>query len=98
MPNDANVIGSHIIFSRKDDGRHNGRIVPWGHRTIQRYDLRSDSPCVILEVFRLILSLATEHGWTLGQMDIRTAYWKAHGFYRDVFVRSPREANDPYVL
>lgn len=98
VPKDANIIGSHTIFSRKDNGRAKARIVPWGHRDIQRHDLRSDSPCVNLEVFRWILSLSADHVWALGKMDIRTAFLQAHGFDPDVFARPPKQSNDPSGL
>lgn len=91
---DANVIGSHTVFHRKDDGRVKARIVPWGHRDLERDELRSDSPCANLEIFRLVLSIAAEHAWELGQMDITAAFLQASGFDREVYVRPPKEAND----
>lgn len=93
-PPGSNVIGSHTVFRRKDDGSVKARIVPWGHRDSERDELRSDSPCVNLDTFRLVLSIAAEHAWVLGQMDIKTAFLQAKGFDRDVYVRPPKEADD----
>ena len=70
------------------------RIVPWGHRDNDRDDLRSDSPCVNLEIFRLVLSISAEYKWTIAQMDIKTAYLQAQGFNRQIFVRPPKEVKD----
>lgn len=98
VPREANVIGSHALYKRKDDGSMKARIVPWGHRDEERNSLRSDSPCANLEVFRLIMSLAAEHAWPLGQMDISTAFLQASGFKRAVFVKPPKEAKDPNGL
>lgn len=90
VPSDANTIGSHIIYSRKDDGTPKARIVPWGHRDRERNDLGTDSPCLNLEMFRIVLSVAAEHSWILGQMDIKTAYLQACGFQRDLYVKPPK--------
>lgn len=57
-------------------------------------DLRSDSPCVNIEVFRMILSFAVENSWTLGKMDIKKAFLQAKGFDRNVYEIPPREARD----
>lgn len=94
IPRDANIIGSHTIFKRKDDRSVKARIVPWGHRDNEREDLRSDSPCVNLDIFRLVLSFAAEFKWTIAQMDVKTAFLQALGFDRKVFVKPPKEAND----
>eukprot|EP00171_Calliarthron_tuberculosum_P000692 IDg692t1 len=40
----ANIIGSHIIYRRKPDGRVKARIVTWGHRDSEKDMLRTDSP------------------------------------------------------
>lgn len=94
----SNIIGSHTIFSRKDDGTAKARIVPWGHRDADRDSLRNDSPCANLEIFRLVLSVAAEHRWVLGQMDVSTAFLQAEGFHREIYVKPPKEAVDPTGL
>lgn len=55
------LVGSYTFYFRKDDGRMKDSIVPWGHRDSERENLRSDSPCLNWELFRLILSMADEH-------------------------------------
>lgn len=77
MPKDANIIGSHTTYLRKDHVLPNAIIVLWGHSDIQKHGLRSDSPCVNLGVFRLIMSLEAENVLNLEQMDIRTAFLQA---------------------
>jgi len=47
---------------------------------------------VSFEVFRLILSIAAERRWEVGQIDIEAAYLQAKGFVRMVYVIPPREA------
>lgn len=90
----ANIIGSHTKFKLRDDGSLKARIVPWGHRDSERHFLRTDSPCVKLDIFRLVLSLAAEHSWPLGQMDVSTELLQAKGTSREIFVRPTKEANE----
>lgn len=89
----SNIIGSHTIFLRKGDGTPKARIT-WGHRDSERDSIRSDSPCVHIEIFRLVLSLAAEQSWALVQMDIRTAFLQARGFDRLLYVIPPKEEDD----
>lgn len=46
----------------------------------------------------MALSLAAEYAWVLGQMDISPAYLQSKGFHRDIYVKPPREAEDPNGL
>lgn len=46
----------------------------------------------------MILSFATEFYRPLGQIDISTAYIQAKGFTRVVYVKTPKEAQDPTGL
>jgi len=89
LPKKANIIGSHVVWRRKPDGTVKARICPWGHRDIEKAQLRTDAPCMSEEVFRLIMSLAAEYKWTIGEMDITAAYLQAKGFEREIFVRPP---------
>lgn len=94
VPDDANIIGSHTRYTRKADGTVKASIVPWGNMDEDRNYLRTDSPCMNLEIFRLVLSLAAEHSWQIAQMDVSTAFLQAEGFTRDIYVKPPKEAND----
>lgn len=73
------------------------RIVLWGHRDTERINLRMDSPCANIEVFRNILSLAAERKWELGQMDVCTVLMQAQGFDREVYVIPPKEADESSI-
>lgn len=48
VPADANIIGSHTVYRRKDEGFMKSSIVPCVHRDVERKNLRSYSPCVNL--------------------------------------------------
>ena len=74
------------------------RIVPWGHRDKDKNFLRGDAPSVKLEVFHLLLSLASKFKWIIAQMDLETAFLQALGFTREIFVRPPREAGTTNVV
>lgn len=89
----ANIVGSHVDYLRKDDGSAKARIVPWGKQDSARHSLKCDIPCVHPEVFRLCLSIASEHQWDLRRMDAKAAFLKAKGFEREIFMRPPHEAH-----
>lgn len=59
---------SQLVFSR---GKN---------RKAQRDDIRSDSPCLDLDTFRLVISLAADLQWTLGKMDLRAGFFKHDDF------------------
>lgn len=82
-----NTVGSHVVYKRKLDGTAKARIVPWGHRHKDKDFLRGDAPSVSLEVLHLILSLAAEFKWLIGQMVIEIAFLQALGFTRKIYVR-----------
>ena len=86
LPPNANLIGSHVIFRRKPDGSLKARIVPWGHRDSDKSYLRKDAPCMNLEIFRLVISLAAEYKWSISETDVKSAFLQANGFDRDIFV------------
>ena len=70
---------AHVVYKRKLDGSAKARIVPWGHRDRDKDYLRGDAPCISFEVVRIILSLAAENQWDIGQMDILAAFLQAKG-------------------
>lgn len=98
VPKSANVIGSHVRFVRKMDGRLKARICPWGNHDLDKYDLRTDAPSMLMEVFRLVLLIGVERKWDVGSMDVRAAFLQAKGFDRCVYVRPPREEANSGVL
>lgn len=69
--------------------------MPWGHRDLEKENLRGDAPPLYLDCLRLIISLAVEHGWKFKKMDVKTAHIQANGFKRTIFVRPPRDEIDP---
>lgn len=60
LPPNANIFGSHAIFKRKDCGRLNARIVPWGHRDAAKHEKQTDFSCQKLETFCLVMSIVAE--------------------------------------
>eukprot|EP00171_Calliarthron_tuberculosum_P004588 IDg4588t1 len=94
---DENIIGSHVVYVRKDNGKTKARIVPWGHKDREKDFLRTDAPCMNMEVFRLVLSIAVELKWTISEMDVTAAFLQAKGFDRNVYVRPPTEEKSANV-
>lgn len=83
----ANVFDSRTIFKPKDCDHVKACNVPWGQRDPENQELRTDSPCFILEIFLLLLSNAAKQRWKIAQMDNATAFLLARGFDWDVFAR-----------
>jgi len=97
VPKSANVIGSHVRYIRKPDGKVKARICPWGNHDVDKFDLRTDAPSMLMEIFRLVISIGVEKHWDIGSMDVRAAFLQADGFKRTIFVRPPREQSQPNV-
>ena len=55
-----------------------------GPRDDEKGYIRSDPPCMNFEIFRLVLSIAAENHWPIGQMDVKAAFLQAKGFHRDI--------------
>ena len=66
VPQNANIIGSHIRNLPKMDGRVKARICPWGNHESEKNYLRSDSPSMLMEVFRIEISIGVEK---IGMLD-----------------------------
>lgn len=45
-----------------------------------------------------MISLAVEKGWKVSKMDVKAAYLQAKGLNLIIYVRPPREENDPSGL
>ena len=98
LQKNANIIGSHVRYVRKMDGKVKARICPWGNHDSEKDYLRSDAPSMLMEVFRITISIRVEKSWDIGSMDIRAAFLQANGFNRSIYVRPPREEEQPKIL
>jgi len=98
VPPSANIVGSHVRYIRKMNGSIKARICPWGNHDIDKYDLRTDAPSMLMEVLRLVVSIGVENDWDIGSMDIRAAFLQALGFNRTIYVRPPKEEGDSGLL
>jgi hypothetical protein len=94
IPDDANIITSHVIYRYKTDGSLKARIVPHGHLDDEKSFLRTDAPTISVKVLRLFLSIAKENDWRVGSQDIKAAYLQANGFSREIYVGPPQEEAD----
>lgn len=82
LPPRANVTCSHTNIKGKDYGCVKARIVPCRYGDLAKQELRPDSPCKILEIFRLNLSIAVERKWNIRQMDTTAALLQARSFIK----------------
>ena len=55
-----------------------------GPRDDENGYIRSDAPCMNFEIFRLVLSIAAESHWPIGQIDVKAAFLQAKGFDQDM--------------
>ena len=98
VPNDSNIIGSHVRYVRKPDGKVKVRICPWGNNDTERNHLRTDALSMLVEVLRIVISIGVEKFWDIGSMDVRAAFLQAKGFNRTIYVRHPHEEKQPNIL
>ena len=60
--------------------------------------LRTDSPTCMKDSLRLIFSLSVSRGWSLNSIDIKAAFLQGNAIDREVFLKPPKEANQPNHL
>lgn len=59
----ANVLGLHVIYKRKSNGRTEARTMPLGHRDPDRDDVGGDNPSLSLDAMYLLLCFVVEKAW-----------------------------------
>lgn len=97
LPNNANVISSHVVFKVKtqDDEslRMKARIVVHGNRDADKDSVRSDCASADMMLVRMVISLTTIMGFNLASADIKGAYMQSGPIRREVYVRPPRDCH-----
>ena len=78
------------FFTRKTSGTPKAKICPWRHKDKEEHFLRNDAPCMLMDLLRLLLSIAATQKWKIGEMDSTAAFLQANGFARAVYVISPK--------
>lgn len=86
------------MYSCKPDGNLKEKIVPRGHRDIDKDDIRSDAPYLNPDSMHLLFFFTAKQRWTLKKMDVKSAYFQAKGFFWKIFVRPSKEENDVTML
>lgn len=90
-PRSANIICSHLRYIRKMDRRIKAPICPWENHNLDRYQVSTDAPSMLMEVIRIFVSVVFEKEWDLYAMDVCAAFLQVEGFNKNIFVRPPRE-------
>ena len=89
LPAGAKVLPSRWVYAIKSDGRHKARFVVKGFAQREGIDFNEVfSPTVRASTIRLALAHAVSSGFTLKQLDVRTAFLYA-SLDEVVFVRPP---------
>ena len=70
VPGNAQISGSQTIYKYKPAGILKARIVPYGNRDALREELRGDALCMQPEMFRLLISIASQNRWNIAEMDV----------------------------
>ena len=77
---------------------HKARLVVRGFEEIHDEEIPKDSPTCASESLKVVLSVLAQKKWTPYSMDIKTAFLQGQEISRDIFVRPPKEANQPGKL
>ena len=96
IPQDANVIGSHIVYVVKPTEnpevlKLKSRICVHGNRDDEKESLRTNSAVASHTAFRLIYSLVMTFRMVLAKVDIQGAYTQSGKAHRKVYVKPPWE-------
>eukprot|EP00178_Gracilaria_changii_P001336 TRINITY_DN1187_c0_g1_i1.p1 TRINITY_DN1187_c0_g1~~TRINITY_DN1187_c0_g1_i1.p1 ORF type:complete len:639 (-),score=88.06 TRINITY_DN1187_c0_g1_i1:5196-7112(-) len=95
VPEDANVIHSHVFYKIKkcDDGSFvlKARIAPHGNEDRDKAQLKTDSASCPPVGIRLLLSVAVINRWSLAKIDFKSAFLQTGEATRDVYMIPPRE-------
>ena len=86
-------ISTRWVISKKIENEQvitKARLVARGFEEIQ--DFRKDSPTCSKEMLRVVLSLASSHGWSVNSLDVSRAFLQGDHFDRKVFLTPPKEA------
>ena len=98
IPAYGNIIGSHVNYARKSGNAPKARICPWGSHDLERLRLRTDCPSMLMEIFRILLSICEEKGWSIGSMDAIAVFLNANGFVRIIYILPVREEKSMGIL
>jgi Reverse transcriptase (RNA-dependent DNA polymerase) len=98
VPPWANVLKTSVIYRWNDESTLKARIVPDGRGDSEKDFLRTDSPTMAVDIFRFLVSIAVERGWTLASLDIKAAYLQAEDYGRLAFFKPPKEEGDDASL
>ena len=96
---DHNVIGTKWIFKNKQDEngviiRNKARLVAQGYSQVEGLDFgETFAPVARLESIRILLAYAAFNGFTLHQMDVKSAF--LNGPLQEVYVSQPPGFVDP---
>jgi hypothetical protein len=80
VPPLANAFRSSVIYRWKDESTLKARIVIDEHGDYETDFLRTDSPTMAVDIFRFLISIAAERGWTLASLDTKAAYLQAEDY------------------
>ena len=92
LPRHPNVVYSHSFFAIKVDGKKNEfrlkcSLFPHENRDRDKDVLRTDFSTAQFAAIRLMLSLATLHGFALAALGIKGAYFQSACLNRDIYMR-----------
>ena len=68
------------------------RLVARGFKEEKLNNIRKDSPTCSKDNFRLVLSIFVSNSWIIYSLDIKLAFIQGKKIDRDVYLKSPKEA------
>jgi hypothetical protein len=97
-----NCVRSHALYKIKEDEsgslKLKCRLVPNGNLDREKDIVRKDSASVQFPIIRLILSLASLWGFSVGVVDVKAAYLQSGPISRELYVFPPAEYRGPRDL
>lgn len=96
IPQDANVIGSHVLYKIKildNDALYcKARIAPHGNHDSEKNDLKTDSVLCPLTGVRMLLSTCAHIKWNLTKVDVKAPFCSLERhIVIYIYVKPPRE-------
>ena len=99
---DRQIIGTRWVFRNKLDdsgamSRNKARLMAQGYKQQEEIDYdETFSPVARLEAIRLLIAFASHQGFTLFQMDVKTAFLNGK-INEEVYVKQPQVLKTPPI-
>ena len=85
------TISCRSVLTEKE-GRKKAKLVARGFEDDEIDTVDKQSQTCSKEAFRILLTMAASHNWTVNSIDIKSAFLQGERASRDIYLRQPKEA------